>query len=99
MRLDLVRLIIPGGTLICSGLLGEQEYDSRNSLTEFGFEFYSSLERENCQVLVSTSRKTDLKSKLYAAILSNCLYCIVIQTTNISINGILFDSLPADNIE
>ena len=51
VRLDLVRLTIPGGTLICSGLLGEQEYDLRNSLTELGFEFCSSLERENCQVI------------------------------------------------
>ena len=51
VRLELVRLTIPGGTLICSGLLGEQEYDLRNSLTEFGFELYSSLERENCQVI------------------------------------------------
>ena len=51
VRLDLVRLTIPGETLICSGLLGEQEYDLRNSLTELGFEFYSSLERENCQVI------------------------------------------------
>ena len=49
--------------------------------------------------LVSTSRKTDLMSKLYAAIRSNCLYGIVVQTTSISINGILFDSLPAGNIE
>ena len=51
VRLDLVRLTIPGGTLICSGLLGEQEYDLRNSLTELGFEFCSSFERENCQVI------------------------------------------------
>ena len=51
VRLDLVRLTIPGGTLICSGLLGEQEYDLRNSLAEFGFEFCSSFERENCQVI------------------------------------------------
>ena len=49
--LNIVRLTIPGGTLICSGLLGEQEYDLRNSLTEFGFEFFSSLDRENCQVI------------------------------------------------
>ena len=49
VRLDLVRLTIPGGTLICSRLLVEQEYDLRNSLTELGFEFYSSLERKNCQ--------------------------------------------------
>ena len=34
VRLELVRLTIPGGTLICSGFLGEQEYDLRNSLTE-----------------------------------------------------------------
>ena len=27
LRLDLERLTISGGTLICSGLLGEQEYD------------------------------------------------------------------------
>ena len=51
VRLDLVRLTIPGGTLICRGLLGEQEYDLRNSLTELGFEFCSSFERENCQVI------------------------------------------------
>ena len=51
VRLDLVRLTIPGGTLICSGLLGEQEYDLRNSFTELGSEFYSSLERENFQVI------------------------------------------------
>jgi ribosomal protein L11 methylase PrmA len=57
VRLDLVRLTIPGGTLICSGLLGEQEYDLSNSLNALGFEFCSSLERDNCQVLVYTSRK------------------------------------------
>ena len=51
VRLDLVRLTIPGGTKIFSGLLGEQEYDLRNSLTELGFEFYSSLERGKCQVI------------------------------------------------
>ena len=51
VRFDLVRLTIPGRTLICSGLLGEQEYDIRNSLTELSFEFYSSLELENCQVI------------------------------------------------
>ena len=49
--------------------------------------------------LVSTSRKTDLMSILYAAIRSNCLYCIVVQATSLSIDGILFDSLPAGNIE
>ena len=69
-------------------------------MTEFGFEFFSSFEREKLSgKLVSTSRKTDLMSKFYAAILSNGLYCFVLQTTSISINGILFDSLPADNIE
>ena len=47
VRLDLVRLTIPGGTLICSGLLEEQEYDLRNYLIELGFEFCSSFEREN----------------------------------------------------
>ena len=51
VRLDLVRLTIPGGTLICSGFLGEQEYDLRNYLIELGFEFCSSFERENCQVI------------------------------------------------
>ncbi len=51
VRLDLVRLTIPGGTLICSGLLGDQEYDLRNALTEFVFEPCSSYERENCQVI------------------------------------------------
>ena len=47
VRLDIVRLTIPGGTLICSGLLEEQEYDLRNYLIELGFEFCSSFEREN----------------------------------------------------
>ena len=49
--------------------------------------------------LVSTSWKTDLISKLYAETLSNCLHCIVVQITSISINGILFDSLLPGNIE
>ena len=47
VRLDLVRLTIPGVSLICSGLLGEKEYDLRNYLIELGFEFCSSFEREN----------------------------------------------------
>ena len=51
VRLDLVWLTIPGVTLICNGFLGEQKYDLRNFLTELGFEFCSSFERDNCRVI------------------------------------------------
>ena len=47
IRLDLIRLTSPGGTLICSGLFGKQEEGLRNSLTEMGFVYRASLEREN----------------------------------------------------
>ena len=47
IRLDLIRLTSPGGTLICSGLFGKQEEELRNSLTEMGFVYRASLEREN----------------------------------------------------
>ena len=46
IRLDLIRLISPGGTLICSGLVGKQEEELRNSLTEMGFVYRASSERE-----------------------------------------------------
>ena len=47
IRLDLIRLISPGGTLICSGLVGKQEEELRNSLTEMDFVYRASSEREN----------------------------------------------------
>ena len=47
IRLDLIRMSSPGGTLICSGLFGKQEEELRNSLTEMGFVYRASLEREN----------------------------------------------------
>ncbi len=47
IRLDLIRLTSPGGTLICSGLFGKQEEELRTSLTEMGFVYRASLEREN----------------------------------------------------
>jgi len=47
IRLDLIRLTSPGGTLICRGLFGKQEEELRNSLTEMGFVYRASLEREN----------------------------------------------------
>jgi ribosomal protein L11 methylase PrmA len=47
IRLDLIRLTIPGGTLICSGLIRKQEEELRNSLTEMGFVYRASLERKN----------------------------------------------------
>ena len=47
IRLDLIRLTSPGGTLICSGLFGKQEEELRNFLTEMGFVYRASLEREN----------------------------------------------------
>ena len=48
IRLDLIRLTSPGGTLICSGLFGKQEEELRTSLTKMGFVYRASLERENC---------------------------------------------------
>jgi len=47
VRLDLLRLTSPGGTLICSGLLGEQADELSSSITQLGFEYRSTLEREN----------------------------------------------------
>ena len=47
IRLDLIRLTSPGGTLICSGLFGEQEEELRNSLMELGFVYRTFLEKEN----------------------------------------------------
>ncbi|MBC8257805.1 MAG: 50S ribosomal protein L11 methyltransferase [SAR324 cluster bacterium] len=47
IRLDLARLSSPGGTLICSGLLGKQATVIRSSLEELGFDYCSSIEREN----------------------------------------------------
>ena len=45
IRLDLIRLTSPGGTLICSVLFGKQEEELRNSLTEMGFVYRASSER------------------------------------------------------
>jgi ribosomal protein L11 methyltransferase len=47
IRLDLVRLTSPGGTLICSGLLGEQADELSIAVTQLGFEYCSTLESEN----------------------------------------------------
>jgi len=47
VRLDLVRLTSPGGTLICSGLLGEQADELSFSVMKLGFEYCSTLESEN----------------------------------------------------
>ena len=47
IRQDLIRLTSPGGTLICSGLFGEQKEELRNSLMELGFTYRASLVREN----------------------------------------------------
>ena len=46
IRLDLIRLTSPGGTLICSGLFGKQEEELRNSLTEISFVFRALSDRE-----------------------------------------------------
>ena len=51
IRLDLFRLTNPGGTLICSGLLGEQAGELCNSMSQLGFENCSSLERENWRAI------------------------------------------------
>jgi len=47
IRLDLVRLTSPGGTLICSGLLGEQVDELNIAVKQLGFEYCSTLESEN----------------------------------------------------
>ena len=47
VRLDLVRLTSPDGTLICSGLLANQVDEMCDSLSRLGFVFCSTLEREN----------------------------------------------------
>ncbi len=47
VRLDLLRLTSPGGTMICSGLLGEQADELSRSVTQLGFEYRSTLDREN----------------------------------------------------
>ena len=47
IRLDLLRLTSPGGTLICSGLLGEQADELSRSVTQLGFEYRSTLDLEN----------------------------------------------------
>ena len=47
VRLDLARLTSPGGTLICSGLLGEQADELSIAATQLGFEYCSNLESEN----------------------------------------------------
>ena len=47
VRLDLARLTSPGGTLICSGLLGEQADELSIAATQLGFEYCSNLETEN----------------------------------------------------
>ena len=47
VRFELLRLTSPGGTLICSGLLGEQADELSSSITQLGFEYCSTLEREN----------------------------------------------------
>ena len=47
IRLDLIRLTSPGGTLICSGLFGKQKEELRNSLTKMGFVYPASSERGN----------------------------------------------------
>jgi len=46
IRHDMYRLTSPGGTLICSGLFGEQEEELRNSMMELGFAYQTSLVRE-----------------------------------------------------
>ena len=48
---DLVRLTSQGGTLICSGLLGEQADELSRSVTQQGFEYCSTLERENWRAI------------------------------------------------
>ena len=47
VRLDLVRLTSPGGTLICSGLLGDQADELIISVTQLGFKYCSTIESEN----------------------------------------------------
>ena len=47
VRLDLERLVSPGGTLICSGLLGKQANDLIFSVMQLSFEYCSTLESEN----------------------------------------------------
>ena len=46
IRLGLIRMSSPGGTLICSGLFGKQEEELRNSLTEISFVFRALSDRE-----------------------------------------------------
>ena len=47
IRLDLMRLTSPGGTLICSGLLGEQADELSIAVLQLGFEYCSTLDSEN----------------------------------------------------
>ncbi|MAF54701.1 MAG: 50S ribosomal protein L11 methyltransferase, partial [Deltaproteobacteria bacterium] len=54
VRLDLLRLTSPGGTLICSGLLGEQADELSRSVTQLGFEYRSTLDRENWRAVQFT---------------------------------------------
>lgn len=54
IRLDLLRLTSPGGTLICSGLLGEQADELSRSVTQLGFEYRSTLDRENWRAVQFT---------------------------------------------
>jgi ribosomal protein L11 methyltransferase len=47
VRLDLVRLTSPGGTLICSGVLDEQADELSIAVKQLGFEYILSLESDN----------------------------------------------------